>query len=118
MYANRGIGASAEYRYVLSEQQRGTAAGFLLQEVFKHDATRGDFSLRHDWAIAPGLTFKVDGNIVTDDKVLSDYGDRLQQRSRAAGGVERLPHEIVGVVELRRQHVRLPGPHHSGGRSS
>jgi len=81
VYAKRGIGTSAEYRYVLSEQQRGTAAGFLLQEVFKHDATRGDFSWRHDWAIAPGLTFKVDGNIVTDDKVLSDYGDRLQQRS-------------------------------------
>jgi LPS-assembly protein len=54
VYAKRGIGTSAEYRYVLSEQQRGTAAGFLLQEVFKHDATRGDFSWRHDWAIAPG----------------------------------------------------------------
>jgi LPS-assembly protein len=81
VYAKRGIGASGEFRYVLSEQQRGVFAGYLIQEVFRHDTTKGDFSLRHDWAIAPGLMFKIDGNIVTSDNVLSEYGDRLQQRS-------------------------------------
>lgn len=81
VYAKRGLGASGEFRYVLSEQQRGTLAGYLIQEVFRHDTTKGDFSLRHDWAIAPGLSFKIDGNIVTADDVLSEYGDRLQQRS-------------------------------------
>src|SRR5262245_39031229 len=80
-YAKRGLGASGEFRYVMSEQQRGTLAGYLIQEVFRNDTTKGDFGLRHDWAIAPGLTFKVDGNIVTADDVLSEYGDRLQQRS-------------------------------------
>ena len=80
VYAKRGFGTSAEYRYVLSEQQRGTFGGFFIQEVLKNDASRGEASLRHDWAIAPGLSFKVDGNIVTDDNVLNDYGDRLQQR--------------------------------------
>jgi LPS-assembly protein len=81
VYAKRGVGASGEYRYVMSEQQRGTVAGYLIQEVFRNDTTKGDFSVRHDWAIAPGLTFKVDGNIVTADDVLKEYGDRLQQRS-------------------------------------
>jgi LPS-assembly protein len=81
VYTKRGFGTSAEYRYVLSEQQRGIFAGFFIQEVLKNDASRGEASLRHDWAIAPGLSFKVDGNIVTDDNVLNDYGDRLQQRS-------------------------------------
>src|SRR5262245_18431787 len=81
VYSKRGLGASGEFRYVLSEQQRGIAAGYLIQQVFHHGTTKGDFSLRHDWAIAPGLTFKIDGNIVTADDVLSNYGDRLQQRS-------------------------------------
>ena len=81
MYTKRGFGTSGEYRYVLSEQQRGTFSGFFIQEVLKNDASRGEASLRHEWAIAPGLSFKVDGNIVTDDNVLNDYGDRLQQRT-------------------------------------
>jgi LPS-assembly protein len=134
VYAKRGFGATAEYRYVLSEQQRGTAAGFLLQEVLKNDATRGNFSLRHDWAIAPGLTFKIDGNIVTDDKVLNDYGDRLQQRSaqRVESNVfltksweswnfvgnlfayqdltQRRPVELNRVPDLALQGVRQPIP--------
>jgi LPS-assembly protein len=81
VYSERGFGLSAEHRYVLSNDQRGSAQGFLLQETQRNDATRALGSVRHDWQIAPGLSFKADVNAVTDDKVLSEYGDRLQQRS-------------------------------------
>jgi LPS-assembly protein len=80
-YTKRGVGFSTEARYVLSGEQRGSASGFLLQETERNGATRGLGSIKHDWQIAPGLSLKVDVNGVTDDKVLSDYGDRLQQRS-------------------------------------
>jgi len=80
-YTERGFGVSAEHRYVLSADQRGSASGFLLQETQRNDASRGVGSVRHDWTIAPGLSLKVDVNAVTDDRVLSEYGDRLQQRS-------------------------------------
>ena len=81
VYTERGFGFTGEHRYVLSHDQRGSTSGFLLQETQRNDATRGVGTIRHDWTIAPGLSFKVDANAVTDDKVLSDYGDRLQQRS-------------------------------------
>ena len=134
MYTKRGFGTSAEYRYVLSEQQRGIFGGFFLQEVLKNDASRGEASLRHEWAIAPGLSFKVDGNIVTDDNVLNDYGDRLQQRSaqRVESNVfltkaweswifvgnmfayqdltTRRPTELNRVPDLSLQGVRQPIP--------
>ena len=78
----RASAPSAEYRYVLSEQQRGTAGRLPhpggLRSTTPAAAT---FSLAaHDWAIAPGLSFKVDGNIVTDDKVLY----RLRRPAAAA----------------------------------
>ena len=81
IYTSRGVGFSGEARYVLSDTQRGGGHGFLLQESERNGATRGLASIQHDWTIAPGLTLKVDVNAVTDDKVLSDYGDRIQQRS-------------------------------------
>ena len=81
MYSERGFGLTAEARYMLSNEQRGGFSGFLLQETEKNDATRGLGSLKHDWQIAPGLSLKVDVNAVTGDTVLSEYGDRLQQRS-------------------------------------
>jgi LPS-assembly protein len=80
-YSERGFGFSSEVRYVLSTEQRGSFTGFLLQETFRNDATRGVGSVRHDWTLAPGLTLKVDLNGVTGDSVLREYGDLLQQRS-------------------------------------
>jgi LPS-assembly protein len=80
-YTNLGPGASLEYRYILSTEQRGSVTGFLLQETEVHGATRGQGSFRHEWRIAPGLELKADINGVTGDTVLSEYGDRLQQRS-------------------------------------
>ncbi len=81
VYTSRGVGFTAESRYVLSDTQRGGGHGFLLQESERNGATRGLGSIQHDWRIAPGLTLKLDVNVVTDDKVLSEYGDRIQQRS-------------------------------------
>jgi LPS-assembly protein len=81
-YERRGPGLDAEYRYVLSTDQKGTLSGFVVQEISKHDNTRAVGSVRHDWRIAPGLDFKVDVNGVTDDNVLHEYGDQLHQRSQ------------------------------------
>jgi LPS-assembly protein len=81
IYTKRGFGFTAEARYVLSNEQRGSVSGFLLQETQVDDLTRGVGSIRHDWQIAPRLSLKVDVHAVTDDSVLSEYGDRLQQRS-------------------------------------
>jgi len=81
VYSKLGEGASGEFRYVLSTQQAGSITGFVLQETAVHDSTRAQGSFRHDWTIAPGLVFKADINGVTDDRVLEQFGDRLQQRS-------------------------------------
>jgi LPS-assembly protein len=81
VYTERGIGLTAEARYVLSNEQRGSASGFLLDETERNGVVRGLGSVKHDWQIAPGLSLKVDVNAVTGDTVLSEYGDRLQQRS-------------------------------------
>jgi LPS-assembly protein len=81
VYSERGVGFTGEHRYVLSKDQRGSTSGFVLQETQRHDSTRAVGTVRHDWMIAPGLDFKADVNAVTDDRVLNDYGDRLQQRS-------------------------------------
>ncbi len=80
-YSRRGPGVDAEYRYLLSREQHGRFSGFVVQETEHHDATRGVGSIRHEWAISPGLTFQADVNGVTDDNVLREYGDPLQQRS-------------------------------------
>jgi LPS-assembly protein len=81
IYTERGFGTTGEARYVLSEEQRGSVSGFLLYETEINGGIRGVGSVKHDWDIAPGLSLKVDVNGVTGDTVLSEYGDRLQQRS-------------------------------------
>jgi LPS-assembly protein len=81
VYTERGFGLSVDGRYVLSTSQGGSTRGFLLQETQRNDATRGLIGVKHDWEIDAGLSLRVDVNAVTDDKVLSEYGDRLQQRS-------------------------------------
>jgi LPS-assembly protein len=80
-YSSIGEGLSGEFRYVLSEQQRGSLSGFYIQETARNDASRGQGGVRHDWTIQPGLVFKVDVNGVSDDRMLKEFGDRLQQRS-------------------------------------
>lgn len=80
-YSKLGEGFLGEYRYVLSSRQHGSVNLFFLQETAKHDSTRGEGSFRHEWQIDRSLSLKIDLNGVSDDKVLSDFGNRLQQRS-------------------------------------
>jgi LPS-assembly protein len=81
VYTKRGVGFSADHRYAISTQQGGSTSGFLLQETERNGATAGLGSIKHDWEIGPGLSFKADVNAVTGDRVLEEYGNRLQQRS-------------------------------------
>ncbi|MBI2529129.1 MAG: LPS-assembly protein LptD [Candidatus Rokubacteria bacterium] len=89
-YAKRGVGLEGEYRYLLSEQARGVARAFYIHEALRDTQGRKDtrngedresFSLRHDWQIAPRMALKVDANVVSDDFVLREYGDRLHERT-------------------------------------
>jgi LPS-assembly protein len=79
-FERRGVGGSAEYRYILSERQRGTLGGFWVHESMRRDDDRGWGRLQHGWQIAPGLQFRADLNGVSDDSVLRLYEDSLQRR--------------------------------------
>jgi LPS-assembly protein len=79
-FERRGFGLTGEYRYVLSGDNRGLLRGFFLTETRRDDAVRAWGQARHDWTIAPGLTLKADVTAVTDDDVLREYADRLQER--------------------------------------
>lgn len=93
-FERRGFGGSAEYRYVLSEAQRGALSGFWVRETERSGAERvnaeqngvaldrGFGSFKHDWQIAPGFGLRADANVVADDFVLREYRDLLQERSR------------------------------------
>ncbi len=89
-FSARGPGLDAEYRYVLSRDQRGELTGFGVSEVWRGSQhtglpeNRGWASLRHDWRITPSLAFKVDSTVTSDDLIFRDYADRLTQRSRLA----------------------------------
>src|SRR2546425_8425368 len=80
-YSTRGVGANAEYRYILSGRAQGTATGFFVDETELRDDVRGYFKVAHNWAIGPGLSFKVDINHASDDDLFRAYGDRLFERS-------------------------------------
>jgi lipopolysaccharide assembly outer membrane protein LptD (OstA) len=80
-FSKRGLGGTAEYRYVLSESQRGAARGFYVNEFLAEGEQRALGSWRHFWDISPGLSVKADVSGVTDDTLLRNYGDRLHQRS-------------------------------------
>lgn len=80
-YTKKGVGLTADYRYVLSETNRGTASGFVIGEMADDGGVRGWWTLRHDWEARPDLALKADVNGVSDDTILRDYGDRLQTRS-------------------------------------
>jgi LPS-assembly protein len=80
-YEKRGFGGALEYRYVMSQDQRGKLNGFFVDEVFKSGALRGLGSIKHDWQIAPGLSLRGNLNAVSDDLVLRDYETSLETRS-------------------------------------
>ena len=86
-FTKRGPALGAEYRYVLSPTNRGLATGLIVYESQGENAqgkkgdVRGWYGFKHDWIITPGLTAKADVNGVSDDNVLREYSDTLQQRS-------------------------------------
>lgn len=81
IFERRGVGASAEYRYALSERQRGAVSGFFVHESQQDGDSRGYGRFQHDWRIGPALLFRADINGVSDDGVLRLYEDSLQARS-------------------------------------
>jgi len=78
-YSKLGEGLTAEFRYIKSATDRGHANVFYMQETAKHDASRFSGALRQDFVLGDRLWLKVDANGVSDDTVLRDYGDALQQ---------------------------------------
>ena len=80
-YQRKGFGAAVEYRYVISQDQRGKLNGAFVDEVFDTGELRGFGSVKHDWQIRQGLSLRADLNAVSDDNVLRDYETSLQQRS-------------------------------------
>ena len=88
IYTKRGVGVNGDFRYILSQQNRGDYNGFFISEFLNKDRdrlgtpeNRGYFFWKHDWQIASGLSFKIDASATTDDQVFRDYGDRLPDRS-------------------------------------
>ncbi len=80
-YQKRGFGGAAEYRYIISQDQKGKLDGFFVDEVFKQGELRGFGSAKHDWQISPGLSLRADLNGVSDDLVLRDYESALNLRA-------------------------------------
>lgn len=133
-FADKGVGMSAGYRYVLSEAQRGSIGGFFIRETFEEDDDRGNGTWRHRWQITPRLSFTANVNGVSDDKFFRTYGDRLDERSleRAESNLflswrseswsfvgtafwyqdltTQRPFELQRLPELRLQNVRQPVP--------
>lgn len=134
VYSKRGVGAHGEYRYVLSEAQRGAVTGFFVRETERDDSDRGVGGFKHDWQIAPGVSFRADLNGVSDDRVLREYSDRLKDRAaeRAESNVfltrrwenwnlvgsvlwyqdltTRRPVELQRTPDIRLEGVRQPVP--------
>ena len=81
VFERRGVGASAEYRYALSERQRGAVSGFFVHEALQEGDSRGYGRFQHGWQIGPGLSVRADINGVSDDTVLRLYEDSLQARA-------------------------------------
>jgi LPS-assembly protein len=81
VYAKRGFGLGASYRYILTETSRGEMEGFGLYDT-KLDEARGVVGWRHEQLITPGLTLKIDAAHVSDNAFFQEFGDTLDQRSR------------------------------------
>lgn len=81
-FAKRGVGAGGEYRYVLSESSRGSVSGFFIHENLRDDDERSTGSFKHDWQVTPRLSVRANVNVVSDDRFLREYGDRLDERGR------------------------------------
>ena len=84
-YQDRGFGIAGSYRYVRREGSRGELDGFYLHDTKDspdHDADRWVVSLRHEEILTPRLVVKADLARVSDNQLLSEFGDSLDERSR------------------------------------
>lgn len=80
MYARRGFGGSAEYRYVLSEHARGN----LRANAF-HDTTFGnqwDVNWNHQMALGKGWTWSINTDWFSSFDFRQDFGNNFFQRSQ------------------------------------
>ena len=84
-FQKRGFGLGATYRYVRTEGSRGELDGFYLhdeEDSPDHDHDRWVASFRHEEIITPRLVLKADVARVSDDVLLGEFGDTLDERSR------------------------------------
>jgi LPS-assembly protein len=84
-FSKRGFGLGATYRYVRQEGSKGEADGFYLHDDEKaagRDQDRYVVSLRHEEVFNPRLILKADIARVSDDTLLSEFGNTLDERSR------------------------------------
>ena len=80
-YSKRGVGANAEYRYLLGGGARGSASGFFIQETEVTQDLRGFAHWIHTWPVDPTLSVKVDINRTSDNDLFRQYADGLYERS-------------------------------------
>lgn len=81
-FSKKGVGVTADYRYILSDRNQGRAQGFWLNEFMKDGDNRAWFSGKHTWQVTPRMSVKLDANVTSDDRVFHDYGDALAERGR------------------------------------
>jgi LPS-assembly protein len=83
-FEKRGFGIGGTYRYVRREGSRGEVDGFYLHDTEEspdHGPDRWVASLRHEEIITPRMIFKADVSRVSDNELLSEFADTLDERS-------------------------------------
>lgn len=86
-YSEWGAGAELDYRYILSRDHAGSVGGFYVNEFARDDESplfgqhRGWWRVQDSWRLGTGLGLRTDVNGVSDDVVLREYTDSLQDRS-------------------------------------
>jgi LPS-assembly protein len=98
VFSQRGIGADLEYRYLLSRDTHGQMTAFGINESFLNSLqsegeseNRGYYKLQHVWQATPSLSFKLDSNLTSDDRIYRTYAfttaDRVRQRAETSAFV-------------------------------
>lgn len=75
--SKRGNGASAEYRYALSETTTGTWRGSYVADRIQ-DRDRGDLQIRHVQVLPGRIALRADVNMVSDREFPVDFGDTVE----------------------------------------
>ncbi len=75
--SKRGSGATAEYRYALSETTRGIWRGSYIADRIQ-DRDRGDLRIRHDQILPGRVSLRADINVVSDREFPVDFGESFE----------------------------------------